>query len=294
MKGTGRIVAGTDFSERAERAEVRAAMLAQFLGENLELFHVVNPQPLKTLEYLTALSDEEADTSLMKTRGRLLEMAAAALESRFGLTVRRHVAVGRTAKTFASHAAHGADLVVVGAHGGNFVEDIFLGSTADKLAHKLHCPLLVVKNESCAAYRRVVVAVDFSQASRLAMEWAFRVAAGAEVLALHVFESPYEGKIRFAMAEEEALQHYLGAAATESRHCLRDFLEEWTAVSPPVVGQVEHGHVATVLHRKLRDWNADLLVMGKHGQSELERLLLGSNTEHMIYEAGCDVLIAAG
>lgn len=38
--------------------------------------------------------------------------------------------------------------------------------------------------------------------------------------------------------------------------------------------------------------DADLIVMGKHGRSALEELLLGSVTEHVLAYSGCDVFIA--
>jgi nucleotide-binding universal stress UspA family protein len=39
---------------------------------------------------------------------------------------------------------HGSDLVVVG-HKGHFLQDYVLGSTADRVAHHAHCPVMIVK-----------------------------------------------------------------------------------------------------------------------------------------------------
>jgi len=36
-----------------------------------------------------------------------------------------------------------------------------------------------------------------------------------------------------------------------------------------------------------------LIVIGKHGEAEKDVALLGSVTKHVIYEAGCDVLVVA-
>jgi len=38
----------------------------------------------------------------------------------------------------------GADLLVVG-HKAHFLEDYLLGSTADRVAHHAHCPVMIVK-----------------------------------------------------------------------------------------------------------------------------------------------------
>jgi nucleotide-binding universal stress UspA family protein len=36
----------------------------------------------------------------------------------------------------------------------------------------------------------------------------------------------------------------------------------------------------------------ELIVMGKHGQTKLEELLLGSVTRHVLFETRCDMLVA--
>ena len=41
----------------------------------------------------------------------------------------------------------------------------------------------------------------------------------------------------------------------------------------------------------LRDTAADLVVVGKHGSSEIVDLFLGSMTKHLLREAGCDALV---
>ncbi|MDA1107364.1 MAG: universal stress protein [Proteobacteria bacterium] len=54
---------------------------------------------------------------------------------------------------------------------------------------------------------------------------------------------------------------------------------------------VEHGYPSAGILGKAEQIEADLIVMGRHGQSGWEAALLGSVTKHVIYEAGCDVLV---
>jgi len=54
---------------------------------------------------------------------------------------------------------------------------------------------------------------------------------------------------------------------------------------------VELGMPEAAIPDLLRETAADLVVAGKHGQSEVIDLLLGSMTKHLLREAACDVLV---
>lgn len=287
MRPIETICLATDLSERAARAESRAGMLAGRLHGRVEPVHVISPLSLRAL---ARLGDEEA--AFLATRQDAMEQVARELAAGGGEVLPPRLLTGYVAEEIVRHAeASAAGLVVAGAHGGNFVEELFLGSTVDRLAHRLDCPLLVVKRPPIAPYRRVLVAVDFSPASREAMELALAVAPEADVMALHVFEAPFEGKVRFSSVPEKDVSQYVHLVGAEVEQQLRAFLAPWANALPRPLGVVLNGHVTTQLRRKVRDWEADLVVVGKHGQSPLERLLLGSTTEHILYEAACDVLV---
>lgn len=53
-----------------------------------------------------------------------------------------------------------------------------------------------------------------------------------------------------------------------------------------------HGHPAAGIRELAEEMRPDLIVMGKHGQSEIEELLLGSVTKHVLFETHCDLLVA--
>ena len=57
------------------------------------------------------------------------------------------------------------DLVVLGFRGRHCFRDVFLGTTAERVVRKGDRSVLVVRNRPEEAYRRVLVAVDFSPAS---------------------------------------------------------------------------------------------------------------------------------
>ncbi|MDZ7809637.1 MAG: universal stress protein [Arhodomonas sp.] len=86
-----------------------------------------------------------------------------------------------------------ADLGVLGASGRGLARQLWLGSTAERVLRRCRRPLLVTKTPPARSYRRILVPVDFSRASRVAVDWASAVAPEAELVVLHAFEVPFEG-----------------------------------------------------------------------------------------------------
>jgi nucleotide-binding universal stress UspA family protein len=140
--------------------------------------------------------------------------------------------------------------------------------------------------------RRVLCPIDFSDFSRHALDHAVAIARQREarVTALHVFVLAVEGALFTGSAGFQTFS--LSEANRQALHArVKDFVVseggDPSAVdieireSPDVAGQILLE--ATALQ-------SDLLVMGTHGRSGFDRLLLGSVTEKTLRKAPCPVL----
>ena len=136
---------------------------------------------------------------------------------------------------------------------------------------------------------RILCPVDFSDFSRHALDWATGIARwyDAEISALHVVP-PITAP---APPTGEGLYPPLVFSAED----LQQFRTELDTFAhapdmPALDTQVVQGNVAGEIVRLATGLPADLVVMGTHGRSGFERLMLGSVTERVLRKSPCPVL----
>ncbi len=287
------ILVATDLSSHAGRAETRAAMLAQSLGVGkLVLIHVVPQLPLEALTSLLERTPLETEQRLVDTAGAALRERARRLSEKFGIVTGTAVRIGRPHVEIVEEAdALNAGLVVVGGYGAHLVRELFLGATAEKVLRKCQRPVLMVKQEPLSPYKRLLVPVDFSPSSVRALDWAQAVVGGAEIMLTHIYEVPYESTLCYAGIEEGAYASLRDSARRQAEQAIDALLEKRTLPRFGFYRRIEHGHPAAVLRDLAEEVRPDLILMGKHGKSEVEELLLGSVTKHVLFETRCDLLV---
>jgi nucleotide-binding universal stress UspA family protein len=293
MTPLSHILVATDFSGCAARASERAARLADDHHATLHLVHVMDGLLLQM--FAGTLDEHPLATEqrlLESARSRLQELAGL-LASQFGVPVKDEVLIGRIHAQVAEYATtHAIDLTVFGAHGENFVRDVFVGSTASKFLRKSRQPTLVARSDEERPYHQVLVAVDFSPASRLAVEWAVRIAPQAAIHVLHVSELPFEGKMRYAGIKEGEIAKYRYRAEQDARRTLDAFLgsiERAAGLQHSVID----GPPSRTIAAQAQFHHADLVVMGKRGKLEFDEFLLGSVTLRVLEQIDRDLLLVA-
>jgi nucleotide-binding universal stress UspA family protein len=291
------VLALTDFSEAAQAATRRAALVARAEGRPLLLMHALGAELLAGLRRWMG-ERSAVEGSLRQAAAQQLDEAAAALAADTGAPVSTRLLDLGEADTSTpaalSAAAEAADAacVVVGARGASPWRRLVLGSTAERLLRACHRPLLVVRNPAPGPYRRVLVGVDHSAWCRPALAAARTIAPGAEIVLVAVFEVPFGEKLRFAGVDDAAIAHYRRMAQIEAHQAVETLAAE--AALPPGRWRavVVEGDAARGLIEQAESLDCDLLVLGKHGRSATEDLLLGSVTQHVLAECRRDVLVS--
>lgn len=134
-------------------------------------------------------------------------------------------------------------------------------------------------------FDHVVVGVDFSEASRIALK---RGAELAEQLllpftAVHVVDMPmYLAMPPYAVTADPGWLQDLSPK-------MEELLREWTAPYPGVKAVVRTGNPAGILMEEAA--SKGLLVVGQVGHSKIDHLLFGSTAAKVARHASCDVLL---
>lgn len=144
-------------------------------------------------------------------------------------------------------------------------------------------------------YQRILVATDGSTLSTKAVESAMSLAAlsGATLLALRVvprYPSAWmEGALPMGkpqVAEVEA--HWLATAQNEV-NAIRDEGAKQGVLVKALVARSDL--VAEALISAAKKHRCDLIVMASHGRKGIKRLLLGSETQHVLTHSHIPVLV---
>ena len=282
MAGVKHILVGTDLSDRSERACERGVRLGRERAATVELLHVVEEGLVVQLrERERALAEEFL-------RDWLVRLSQA---DRPG--VRCNVAIGNPLAGILDEADdQNADLIVLGEPGKTGLKELFAGTTAERVARQSDRPVLIVKRSPSDAYRRVFVAIDFSEAASRALKAAYEIAPTAEFLAVHAWQVPAVGlAIRQAAEnnvhdENELLRQHVARHASDHLVAL-----EASQPRPPRIKMIE-GNPSFVIRTAIGSFHPDLLAIGTHARSGIAVTMVGSLAREFLIDTPCDVLVA--
>jgi nucleotide-binding universal stress UspA family protein len=257
----------------------------------LTLVHAFRPEPPLAPEFVPWPHRyyDEIRTSVKSQLDRQAETARRSgvtvdRELRFGLAVDIIIAVAERRR---------ADLIVAGTRGRTGWKRLLLGSTAARLIQKARCPVLTVHPTDAGSprpVRTVLVPTDFSEDAALAMEAATRIlgvpGADRRMVLLHAYHVPYEATYLPA----PVLMDAIGAADARAKRTIEELAAKLRETGIRVDTVTCEGDPPEAILDHAKSVGADLIAMGTHGLSGLNRLLLGSTAERVVASAPCPVL----
>lgn len=256
------VVVGVDGSEESLCAVEWAAREAHRHGVPLRLVSAPAVPP-------RVLASDPAPRGVTKALGSMPRRALAEAITRAGevapdLLIDTDLLTGPPA-LMVTGSGSGALMLVVGARGAGGFTAMLLGSVSRYAAMHASCPVVVVREETGAVHREVVVGIRDPHDMTATLPFAFEEAAlrGATLVAVHAghFPAPV-GDPRAGEAGHPA--DPLKVSAEGADHLVED-VRNWREKYPdvPVRQDVVRGHPGRVLASYTA--RADLVVIGRHG-----------------------------
>jgi nucleotide-binding universal stress UspA family protein len=295
-----KILVAIDFSETSRLALQQASAVARQHGADLTLLWVEEEgsmAPSGAAIYATAAREVEELLRQMHSEAatRLEQLADEARAG--GVYASARIEQGDPAEVIVDVAGDmNADLVVTGTKGITGFKRFFLGSVATKVVRSCQSNVLVARGQS-RSFDRILVATDFSPASKNALRLALALAApGAEISLFHAWQYP-PGTLGWNAAPNPAGDPLM-AFRDDMLEYAREQGEAWIAeMSKPGVSlhfHQEYGAPSPLIHDMLEATPHDLVAMGTHGYHGVRRFLLGSVAESTVRHAPCSAAIARG
>jgi nucleotide-binding universal stress UspA family protein len=258
-------------------------------GSSLCLLNVLDPYPFVRAPLFL-------DRAKNKVRENL-ETAAACLQG-LGVDVRTEVVLGsprRGINAFASNWQ--ADLVLVGSNELRDWERFFLGSTARSVLRHAPCSAEIVRpmreapNGELRKGLKILVATDGSQFSTAALRSVAKRPwpAGSMVKVLSVPE--FLPLKEFSYLNRQEIEDLSATSAEEARICVDKGVEALKGLALKVYSEVSKlmDETYQVVLDEAEQWDADMIVLGSHGHSGFDRVVMGSVSEAVALHAKCSV-----
>jgi nucleotide-binding universal stress UspA family protein len=269
------VLVGVDGSRESLRALSVATAEATLRGLPLRIVHV-------------------ARTDLKAGHALVTDASARVIRRYPSLPVDVHVVRGqRPGPVLVEESGHAA-LTVVGCRGLSGLSGILAGAVSSHVACRGYGPVMVVRGDHYLPFsRRIIVGVDGTAECDLALGFAFEEAAlrAVPVQATLVWVHPPLADLGAVAPPGYSLAEAQRDAAAELEAALAGWRQKFPDVAVwPVLVHSRHPDrklLATTV-------DADLIVVGSNGESEVRGLPGGSVRHALVHHAECPVVIVHG
>lgn len=293
-----RILVPIDFSPESLKTLGYAKLLGERFGAELHLVHVVSPPSAsrpRQANWLTFSKEVAANATK-----RLAELAAEASvpAQPKPYTVR----IGQVADEINGVARlKRVGLIAMATRGYTGHKNASLGSTTERVVRDAPCPVLVLREKERASakergrtlvqFRKILVPVDFSENSRVGLEYALRFAPefGASVVLFHSVFVP-----AYVLGDEYTVREAPDLIATQEKYARAEMEKLRKTISGKggeIVTEIAFGSPVEQISEYVTKEDVDLIITSTHGRSGLQHLFIGSTAERIVRYATCPVLV---
>ncbi len=281
------LLLATDGSEFSEGAIVGSIKLARQCSNRLAAISVIETNP--ELETIAPQITEKAEKSAREHLESIQKRA-----KKDGVECNIIIRAGEDSYRYIvdEAAKNNISMIIMGRRGRSGLKRLMMGSVTSRVIGLAPCNVLVVPEAARVEFKSIVVATDGSKYSLAAASEAIGLAKQnkSELTAISVVPSELmtPTDIDLTMTNKELISDKEMHEAEKNVKAVKEAaLKEDVAVKAFVMS----GRSADAIIEIARDKNADLIVLGSHGRTGLEKLLMGSVAERVIVLSSCAVLV---
>ena len=287
---TERLLLATDSSEFSEGAIREAIRMAKRCGSKLTAISVIetNPEFESTAPQVLEKMEKEV-------RGHLNSVQLRAKQEGVACEIAVHEGEDSYKYIVDEAVAQKSTMIIMGRRGKKGFRRLVMGSTTSWTIGHAPCSVLVVPRNAQVDFKSIVVATDGSPHSAAAASEAIGIAkrnsAKLTVIAVVPADIAMPTDIDFAAIQREKLADQEMQVAEKNARAVKDAAQK---AGVDAQAFVMSGKPADAIMEIAKDKAADLVVVGSHGRTGLDRLLMGSVAERVIVLSSCAVLVAKG
>ncbi len=287
ITGLNNILICTDGSEFSQGAIREGLSLVKKTGAKVTAVSVLDFNP-----ELQALAPDLIDKMETDIRKHLSEIREKAKEESIELTAFTVLSATPYVEIVKEAQRIGADLIVMGRRGKTGLKKLLIGSVTKRVIGQAPCSVLVVPREAKLLCRNIFCATDGSVYGDAAAAEAVMIAkrCGAELTFISVVHAEtasafdiVHSQMRHDLIAENELR-----AAESGLKSAREFAHKENV---GYESMILAGRPYDVIISSAREKGADLIVMGSHGRTGLDKLLMGSVAERVVGSSECAVLV---
>lgn len=289
-----KVLVPTDFSEWSDASLELLPSLREAGTQQALLVHVLDTRQLFAWSEFavtgTERLEEYAEQALMDRQARLAPL---------GIEVKTCVIEGAPVEQIVRLAqSEGADLVLMGSRRRSFFRQVVLGSVSENVVRHATVPVLLSKwaGPGVAAagglFDHVLFPTDFSPCAEKALALVDALACGGmrRATLIHVQDVRYAGRdgVSPRRVEGVSIERLEDVADTDRLLAAQEVL---TRLGVETRVLVREGFPSREILRAAEEEGVTAIVIGSHGKSSLDEMLLGSVSAEVTRQARVPVLV---
>ncbi len=287
---TEKLLLATDGSQFSEGAIREAIRLAKRCSSQLSALSVIETNP----EYETIAPQllEKAEKSAQDHLRSVKEQA-----KKEGVDCSTNILEGEDSFNYIADEAakNKISMIVMGRRGKTGLKRLVMGSTTARVIGHAPCNVLVVPRAAHVEFKNILVATDGSRYATAAASEAIGIAKknSSKLIVLAVVPSESMQPmdiVHSQMSRDVIAEAELNEAEKNAKAVKGAAQNEGVAVEAFIMG----GKPSDAIVQTAKEKNVDVIILGSHGKTGIDKLLMGSVAERVIVLTSCAVLVVKG